>query len=155
MGGKVVGALRDLAARLRAVPPFAPEPSAAEPEAVAIVQHRQPSECGEGEPPPDTQPPAPSAPPQPLDGWGLSEADKAAALARLAPVSPAVAWCALPYGAERGRAFAETRRQPGACPNCSGRRWWCETGEADAALRCATCHPADHLPTGAVREVLT
>lgn len=64
------------------------------------------------------------------------------------------AWDALPCGADRGRAFAEVRREPGACPNCAGRRWWCEAGEPDTALRCTTCHPCDHLPADAVRLVV-
>lgn len=142
------------------------------------------------------------------DGWGLSEADRADAMARLAiaippaageapddpepmdhdageraamaahyaePAAPQAyaanspdplrdglargfhnhraAWEALPCGAERGRAFAEVRREPGACTNCAGRRWWCEAGETDTELRCTTCHPPIHLPPDAVHEV--
>ena len=65
------------------------------------------------------------------------------------------AWDAMPHGAERGLAFAEARQQPGACATCAARRRWCEVGEPDAALRCTTCHPPDHLPPEAVREVTT
>jgi hypothetical protein len=138
------------------------------------------------------------------DPWGLSEADKAQAAARLSRVGeraqPApmdhdagertamaahyaeeaaaqpyqprgpdplrdglhrgfhahrAAWEALPPGPERGRAFAEVRREPGACPTCAGLRWWCEVGEPVTARRCTTCHPPDHLPTNAIHEVTT
>lgn len=104
--------------------------------------------------------PAPPPPPDARDAWGLSDAERAAALARLegsapvpapappppppepltAPPRPAVPWHAMPYGAERGRAFAEARRQPGACPHCAGRRWWRRPGTEEAPT-CETCHP--------------
>lgn len=64
-------------------------------------------------------------------------------------------WESLPCGADRGRAFAEVRREPGACPICAGKRWWCEVREPDTARRCATCHPPDHLPADAVRVMQT
>ncbi|MEO3475302.1 hypothetical protein AAFN86_25805 [Roseomonas sp. CAU 1739] len=50
------------------------------------------------------------------------------------------AWEALPCGADRGRAFAEVRREPGACPNCAGRRWWRPAG-TDELPTCGDCHP--------------
>jgi hypothetical protein len=68
---------------------------------------------------------------------------------------PCAAWSDMPFGPERGRAFAEARRQPGACRTCAGRMRWCGASEPDTALRCATCHPPDHLPAASVREVVT
>jgi len=59
-------------------------------------------------------------------------------LRRLSPV-PAD-WRALPYGSERGKAFAAARLAPGACRCCAGRRWWRGEG-AQAPPRCMTCHP--------------
>jgi hypothetical protein len=53
---------------------------------------------------------------------------------------PAVEWCRLPYGEERGRAFASARRAEGACPTCAGSGWWRGEGE-QASPRCGTCHP--------------
>jgi hypothetical protein len=53
---------------------------------------------------------------------------------------PAAEWRELPYGAERGVAFAEARVMPGACPCCAGRRWWREADEAPPG-RCMACHP--------------
>lgn len=64
-------------------------------------------------------------------------------------------WDALPYGPDRGAAFADARVDPGACPTCAGRRWWRHAADAAGALTCATCHPADHLPAEAVQEVVT
>lgn len=97
------------------------------------------------------------------EAWGMTEGERTAALARLeapaavpapatpppppvplrTPPRPATPWWQMPYGAERGAAFAAARRQPGACPMCAGRRWWCEAGEPDTARRCATatCPP--------------
>ncbi|BDG74085.1 hypothetical protein [Roseomonas fluvialis] len=150
-------------------------------------------------------PPPPALPALPeRDAWGLSEAEKAEAVARLfrakrtaepeamdhdaaeraaraahyaeegaaRPYQPGdvdplrdglhrgfhahrAAWNALPAGPERGRAFAAVRREPGACPTCAGRRWWCEVGEPDTARRCTTCHPPDHLSPNAIHEVTT
>jgi hypothetical protein len=40
------------------------------------------------------------------------------------------------------------------CSCCGGRRWWRERGQP-RGWRCATCHPADHLPPSAVIEVGT
>ncbi len=84
------------------------------------------------------------------NAWGLTEAEKTAALARLAgaspatkqppPPAPAADWRGVPYGAERGRAFAEARAMPGACQCCAGRRWWREADEAPPG-RCMACHP--------------
>jgi hypothetical protein len=84
------------------------------------------------------------------NAWGLTEAEKAAALARLAGAAPTAEqpaealppadWRRLPHGAERGRAFAEARAMPGACPCCAGRRWWREADEAPPG-RCMACHP--------------
>ena len=51
---------------------------------------------------------------------------------------------------------AGSRPTPGCrCARCRGGRWWCEAGEAPRGWRCWTCHPPDHLPADAVREVLT
>ena len=126
-----MGALRDLAARLRAREVAAPEP---------------------------VEVPAPP-PPEARDGWGLTEAKRAAELARLegavavaasappppvplpAPPRPAVAWWQLDYGAERGRAFMKARAEPGACRICAGRWWWRRAGTTEEGT-CATCHPA-------------
>jgi hypothetical protein len=41
------------------------------------------------------------------------------------------------------------------CARCGSGRWWCEVGEAPRGWRCRTCHPPDHLPADAVREVRT
>ena len=102
------------------------------------------------------------------NAWGLSDAERAAALARLEaaePVAvapappepltpPALPWWQMDYGAERGRAFAEAKATRGACPICAGRRWWRRAGTDDAPT-CATCHPPDHLAPEAVRMVTT
>ena len=69
-------------------------------------------------------PAPPPAPPMPLPS----------------PPRPAVPWDAMPYGAERGRAFAVARAEPGACPICAGRRWW-QRAEKDEEPTCSTCHP--------------
>jgi hypothetical protein len=84
------------------------------------------------------------------NAWGLTEAEKAAALARLAGASPTAEqpaealppadWWRLPHGEARGRAFAEARAMPGACQCCAGRRWWREADEAPPG-RCMACHP--------------
>ncbi len=51
---------------------------------------------------------------------------------------------------------AGARPTPGCrCVRCCGGRWWCEAGEAPRGWRCWTCHPPDHLPADAVREVRT
>ncbi len=48
------------------------------------------------------------------------------------------------------------RPTPGCrCTRCRGGRWWCEAGEAPHGWRCWACHPPDHLPADAVREVRT
>jgi hypothetical protein len=117
-----------------------------------------------------------AAPPaKAADAWGLTEGERAAALARLetpamgpapapwtatpmplrTPPRPAEHWSRMPYGSERGRAFAQARRQPGACPTCAGRRWWCEVGEPDAGRRCNTCHPPDHLKPEDLETITT
>ena len=102
------------------------------------------------------------------DAWGMSDADHAAALARLEaaepvaatpalpepPPSPALPWWQMDYGAERGRAFVGAKAARGACPICAGRRWWRRAG-SDEAPTCATCHPPDHLAPEAVRTVTT
>ncbi len=82
--------------------------------------------------------------------WGLTETEKAAALARLAGTSSApeqtaalrqpADWWQLPYGEARGRAFTEARATRGFCSCCAGRRWWREADEAPPG-RCAACHP--------------
>lgn len=133
-----MGSLRDLAARLRGREAAAPEPVAVpEPVANEAPSTRSPP------PPPDTP-----------DASGLTGTDHAAALARLEaaepvavapappepPPSPALPWHAMPYGAERGRAFAEAKALRGACPICAGRRWWRRAG-TDEAATCGTCHP--------------
>jgi hypothetical protein len=47
------------------------------------------------------------------------------------------------------------RPSPGCwCSSCRGRRWWREAHLAQG-WRCATCHPAVHLPGGAILEMLT
>lgn len=49
---------------------------------------------------------------------------------------------------------------PGAWCSCCGRfdrkggRWWTSAPDPDG-WACVTCHPPDHLPAGAVREVRT
>jgi hypothetical protein len=53
---------------------------------------------------------------------------------------PAATWRELPYGAERGVAFADARAMLGACPCCAGRQWWREASEA-GPRRCMACHP--------------
>lgn len=55
------------------------------------------------------------------------------------PSAPAD-WRALPYGPERGEAFAAARLAPGACHCCAGRRWWRGEG-AQTTPRCIACHP--------------
>jgi hypothetical protein len=62
------------------------------------------------------------------------------AAARVAFYLPALEWLAMPFGPERGRAFAEARQAPGACSCCAGRTWWRYQGEAGAPT-CRTCHP--------------
>lgn len=58
---------------------------------------------------------------------------------------PPPGWRSLPFGPERGAAFALARRQPGACRICAGRLWW---RHPDGAPCCAVCHPA---PSSCVR----
>ena len=53
-------------------------------------------------------------------------------------------WHRLPYGHERGRAFAAARLQRGRCSCCAGSRWWQEA-EDPKGWRCAMCHPPDGL----------
>jgi hypothetical protein len=64
----------------------------------------------------------------------------AAVVAPAATPPPAVDWWHLPYGEERGRAFASARKAKGACPTCAGKRWWSGEGE-QAGPRCMSCHP--------------
>jgi hypothetical protein len=61
----------------------------------------------------------PPALPQPVDPWGLTDRDREAALARLAPSLP-----------------------PGVtCPRChTGRRWWWRVGRP-GTLSCGDCIP--------------
>ena len=75
-------------------------------------------------------------------------------LARLLHRSPPAAadWRSLPFGPERGEAFAAARLAPGACRRCAGRRWWRGEG-AQAAPRCMACHPPP--PGLAFREMAT
>jgi len=73
------------------------------------------------------------------DVAALLAARKGQAARPAAPPAPA-AWWRLPYGEARGRAFAEARAMPGACPCCAGRRWWREADEAPPG-RCMACHP--------------
>jgi hypothetical protein len=40
------------------------------------------------------------------------------------------------------------------CSCCKGQRWWRER-EAPKGWRCWTCHPTDHLATGAMLELRT
>ena len=40
------------------------------------------------------------------------------------------------------------------CSCCKGARWWTEA-IAPKGWRCATCHPADHLPGSAIRQTCT
>jgi hypothetical protein len=40
------------------------------------------------------------------------------------------------------------------CACCSGQRFWCEA-IAPKGWRCWTCHPPDHLPSSAIREIRT
>jgi hypothetical protein len=40
------------------------------------------------------------------------------------------------------------------CACCRGQRFWCEA-VAPKGWRCWTCHPPDHLPSDAVREIRT
>ncbi len=115
---------------------------------------------------------SPGAPPEP--GRGPDDAEEAEREAiRAEPVLP-------PEGSperdrldrmqrrmQRGLLDAAMRRppawsDPGApptpgcrCVRCCGGRWWCEAGEAPRGWRCRTCHPPDHLPADAVREVRT
>jgi hypothetical protein len=49
-------------------------------------------------------------------------------------------WWRLPYGPERGEAFAAARVAECACRCCAGRNWWFGEG-AQASPRCMTCHP--------------
>lgn len=122
-----------------------------------------------GLPPPDLAPAPPQkAPPilaEPAAGvvpaakpnaWGLTPEDKAEGLRRLAerPAAEAPEWWTLPYGPERGAAFAAARLAPGACRCCAGRRWWCEAADP-GGWRCATCRVPLHLPEGERREVQT
>ena len=65
--------------------------------------------------------------------------------------APAVAWHAMPYGAERGEAFAAARLARGACRRCAGRRWWQEARDP-TGWRCWACHPGDHLGEAERRE---
>jgi hypothetical protein len=75
-------------------------------------------------------------------------------LARLLHRAPPAAadWRSLPFGPERGEAFAAARLAPDACRRCAGRRWWRGEG-AQAAPRCMTCHPPP--PGLAFREMAT
>src|SRR4051812_31217414 len=73
-------------------------------------------------------------PPELRDGLAAHRAAVIASLTRQpaadsAPplqAQPHSDWRMLPYGRERGRAFAEAQVQPGACRCCAGRRWWTE-----------------------------
>lgn len=139
-------------------------------EARTAARQAAASRPGEADPVANEAPSTRSPPPPPdtPDAWGMSDADRVAALARLEaaepvavapappepPPSPALPWWQMPYGAERGRAFADAKALRGACPICAGRRWWRRAG-TDEAPTCATCHPPDHLAPEAVRMVTT
>ena len=116
-------------------------------------------------PPKAPNPPNPAPPPasglDDLGGLGGGRPAEpnivAAPVALRAPVPaepppPASDWWTLPYGPERGEAFAAAREAPGACYGCAGRRWWRGEGETEGG-RCWTCHPRP--PGLAVCEVAT
>lgn len=85
-----------------------------------------------------------------LRRWRDDVARLVAARDMPASPQPVEGWRALPYGPERGEAFAAARLAPGACHCCAGRRWWgAERGED--GLRCLACHPPP--PGLAWREV--
>ena len=60
------------------------------------------------------------------------------------PPAPPLPWRRLPFGPERGAAFAFARQQPGACRTCAGRSWW---RHPDGTPCCTVCHPSPHPPT--------
>lgn len=73
----------------------------------------------------------------------------------MAPASappPVRDWRNLPFGAQRGKAFAVARLEAGACFSCAGHRRWCEPDEDGPGL-CITCHPP--LPGSRFHEVTT
>lgn len=55
------------------------------------------------------------------------------------PRNPPLAWRCLPFGPERGAAFALARQQPDACRTCAGHRWW---RHPDGTPCCEICHPS-------------
>jgi len=66
---------------------------------------------------------------------------------------------ALPYRLPSWADPADTPKPGDTCGTCSRRAargglWWIERAEPKG-WRCARCHPADHLPAGAVIEVRT
>jgi hypothetical protein len=88
------------------------------------------------------------------NGWGLTETEHTAALARLQPrAAPADA----PDGLQRAALQRPPSRAGQAavpsrgcfCSCCHGRRWW---GDAQG-WRCWACHPPDHLAPDEVTEV--
>jgi hypothetical protein len=109
---------------------------------------------------------SPSGPSGPIaqqdsaDVWGLTAAERAAAITRLrreaAPHAGAASrWEQTSH--QRPVSWADPADVPYAscfCSCCKGQLWWCETVEPKG-WRCSTCHPPDHLLPGQVWEVRT
>lgn len=85
-------------------------------------------------------------------------ADAAEPEPEAAPGDASEAGDALPYRLPAWGDPSDTPKPGDRCGCCgrhgSGGRWWCERAEP-RGWRCARCHPAVHLPAGAVIEVVT
>jgi hypothetical protein len=86
--------------------------------------------------------------------WGMTEAERRAALAWLQPrTNPIDALRALRRAAmPRPPSWADSAALPSRgcfCSCCRSRQWW---GDA-RGWRCWTCHPPDHLSLDAVAEI--
>lgn len=99
-------------------------------EAAAMAQHYAA--------PPSADPYRPGDPDPLRDGLLAGALRRLPSWADPAAIPPPGAWCA-----------GCSRHRPGA-----GGRWWCEA-DAPRGWRCRSCHPPDHLPAAALRELRT